>query len=277
MSPQPLGQHFLGDAAWRERIAQAVLSSGAPNAGVWIEIGAGHGEMTQVLARSAERVVAIELDAKLLQKLRADTAPLSNVSIVSGDVLALDLPELAGAGLFSVYGNLPYYITSPIVHRLLEHANRLQVAFLVMQMEVAERLVAPPGGRDRGYLSVFTQFYSQPEILLRIPPGAFRPPPKVNSALVRLRMPGEQARLTVADEAGFLAFLKACFAQKRKTLRNNLRALLSESAVVLAFEQAAVPTNARAEQLTLSQLAATFAAIGETSQPGGSKATSRSG
>src|SRR6202035_2612455 len=106
-------------------------------------------------------------------------------------------------------------------------ADRLEAAFLVVQLEVAESLTAHPGSRDYGYFSAFTQFYSRPEILLRIPPGAFKPPPKVESALLGLRLPGERSRLDVKDEAQFMEFLKACFAQKRKTLRNNLRPLMT--------------------------------------------------
>jgi 16S rRNA (adenine1518-N6/adenine1519-N6)-dimethyltransferase len=265
VSPQPLGQHFLTDDSYRQQIAEIVLGSSAI-AGTCIEIGAGHGEMTVLLAKVASRVVAIELDSHLLPRLKKNTAQLPNVTIVSGDVLKLDLPKLAGAERFSVYGNLPYYITSPIVHQLLEHAAQLDIAFLVMQMEVAERLVAEPGGSERGYLSVFTQFYSRPEILLPIPPEAFDPPPKVNSALVSLRLPGENTNLKieVADEPAFLVFLKACFAQKRKMLRNNLHALLPTAAATTALEQAEIPAGARAEQLTLAQLATLFAACRQT-------------
>ena len=254
MTPQRLGQHFLADENWRQRIARAI-----PPGGVWIEIGAGHGEMTELLAKTAERVVAVELDSLLLPKLTQRIAPLGNVTLAAGDVMELDLAELAGAERFSVYGNLPYYITSPIVHRILKHADRIDTVFLVMQMEVAERLVAPPGGSERGYFSAFTQFYASPQILLRIPPGVFRPPPKVTSALVLLRPPGERVHLGIADEPGFLRFLKVCFAQKRKTLRNNLRALLPAARAERALEQAGIAPGARAEQLTLTQFARLFA------------------
>ena len=117
-----------------------------------------------------------------------------------------------------MYHNLPYYITSPIVHRLLE-SQGLVDAFLVVQLEVAERMAAPPGSRDRGYLSAFVEFHARAEIVMRIPPGAFRPRPKVTSALIALRPPGKCAELGVTDEAAFVDLLKACFAQKRKTLR----------------------------------------------------------
>jgi len=189
VAPRRLGQHFLASAAWRERIARAVLGAApqggasapaseaaAPRGDLWIEIGAGHGEMTSLLAQRAGRVVAIELDDRLLPRLRQQTAGLSNVKVIAGDILALDLAVLADEERFYVYGNLPYYITSPIVHRLLEHSERLEAAFLVVQLEVAARITARPGVRDYGYFSAFTQFYSAPEILMRIPPGALISP-----------------------------------------------------------------------------------------------------
>jgi 16S rRNA (adenine1518-N6/adenine1519-N6)-dimethyltransferase len=277
VAPRRLGQHFLASAAWRERIARLVLGA-APAAGkiaardagselgdLWIEIGAGHGEMTSLLARQARRLIAIELDPKLLPRLREQTADLPNVEVIPGDVLALDLAELAGAERFRVYGNLPYYITSPIVHRLLEHADRLEAAFLVVQLEVAARIAARPGSRDYGYFSAFTQFYSRPEILLRIPPGAFRPPPKVSSALVALRFPGERSQLGIksgsGDEARFVEFLKICFAQKRKTLRNNLRSLMPQERATALLRDCGIAPSARAEQVGLAEFARMFAAL----------------
>ena len=273
MAPRRLGQHFLASAAWRERIARAVLGAApqvgasapaseaaAPRGDLWIEIGAGHGEMTSLLAQRAGRVVAIELDDRLLPRLRQQTAGLSNVKVIAGDILALDLAVLADEQRFYVYGNLPYYITSPIVHRLLEHAERLEAAFLVVQLEVAARITAQPGVRDYGYFSAFTQFYSAPEILMRIPPGAFQPPPKVSSALVSLRLPGERARLGIANEVGFVRFLKICFAQKRKTLRNNLRAVIQEDRATAVLRECGIAPNARAEEIGVSQLARIFAA-----------------
>lgn len=261
MARQRLGQHFLSDANWRQQIAQKIgIAGGGNRRGVWIEIGAGHGEMTELLAEAAERLVAIELDARLAPKLAERFSGHPSVTVVAGDVLNLDLAQLAGAGPFTVYGNLPYYITSPIVHQVLE-CSALRAAFLLMQLEVAERLLAPPGSRDRGYFSAFTQFYARPQILLRIPPGAFRPPPRVNSALVSLTPPGERARLGVDEAGAFVEFLKACFAQKRKMLRNNLRPALAAGRAAEAMERAGLTADARAEELTLEQLAKLFAVL----------------
>ena len=289
MARQRLGQHFLANAGWRERIIGAALSpsdraalspsdraalspsdravrlphAGHPASadGVWIEIGAGHGEMTALLASQASHVVAIELDAKLLPALRALADRLGNVSVVSGDVLSMNLEDLAGGRRFRVYGNIPYYISSPIVHHLFARPENLEAAFLVVQLEVAERLAAQPGCREYGYLSAFTQFYADSEILLRIPPGAFRPPPKVASALVALRLPGQRVTLGVRDEPAFAEFLKGCFAQKRKTLRNNLRAMAPPARAELLLAECGVAREARAEQLSLPEFARIFAGL----------------
>lgn len=256
--PEKLGQHFLTEASWLERIARAIHAGG----GVWVEIGAGHGEMTTRLARNAAKVFAVELDPRLARRLREVTEPSNNVEVVEGDVMALDLAKLTGGASFSVYGNLPYYITSPILHRLFESADKIAAIHIVIQFEVALRIVAPPGRRDYGYLSVVSQWFGRPEIAFRIPPGAFRPRPKVASALVSFRMPGERAKCPVSDQAAFLNFVKECFAQKRKTLRNNLRGRLGERTEEI-LRQAGLPPEARAEELAVPQFAALFQLLGK--------------
>jgi 16S rRNA (adenine1518-N6/adenine1519-N6)-dimethyltransferase len=253
VSPEKLGQHFLESAVWRERITRAIGIDG----GLWVEIGAGHGEMTPRLAARAERVIAIELDHRLAPALRKLTAPLGNVQVIEGDVMAVDLKTLTRGEKFSAYGNLPYYITSPILHRLFEHADRIAAIHIVIQFEVAQRIVSPPGRRDYGYLSVVSQWFSRPELALRIPPGAFKPPPKVDSALVSLHMPGARAALDAGNEQEFLDFVKECFAQKRKTLKNNLRARLGTRAGAI-LRDANIPDGARAEQLSIPQFVSVF-------------------
>jgi 16S rRNA (adenine1518-N6/adenine1519-N6)-dimethyltransferase len=252
MSPRPLGQHFLADPGWRARILDRI----APAADqVWLEIGAGGGEMTRELAARVARVVAIELDARLIEKLRMATSGL-NVEIVSGDVLALDLARLGGPR-FRVYGSLPYYITSPILRRLFSIADHVDEIDVVIQLEVAERLAAKPGTRDYGWLSILAQYHTRPEILLRVPPGAFRPPPKVDSALVRLAPPGEKAHLGIAkeDEGRFLEFAERCFAQKRKTLVNNLKARHDPETIRDSLASLGHNPKARAEELPVAHLA----------------------
>ncbi len=261
MVRQKLGQHFLSDIGWRKRIlATLPLASND----IWIEIGPGHGEMTQSLAGDGRQVIAIEADPKLAEGLRAsaETQPQQwpGVEIVAGDVLATDIGSLTTKP-FHVYGNLPYYITSPILHHLFRWAGQISSIHVVIQLEVAERVVAHPNIRDYGYLSTLCQFYAKPKIALRVPPGAFRPPPKVKSALVSMTLPGERAHLNVPDEKRFLEFVQACFAQKRKTLRNNLLAITSDEEIHEALAAAGLRPDARAEQLTLAQFAALFSLL----------------
>jgi 16S rRNA (adenine1518-N6/adenine1519-N6)-dimethyltransferase len=262
MARQRLGQHFLGDMGWRKRIL-ATLPMAAND--TWFEIGPGHGEMTQFLAGEERRVIAIEADPKLAEGLRAsaDTDPgqWAGVEVVSSDVLATDFGSLT-TGPFHVYGNLPYYITSPILHHLFGWASQISSIHIVIQLEVAQRVAASPGVRDYGYLSALCQFYAKPRIALRIPPGAFRPPPQVKSALLSMTLPGERARLNVRDEKRFLEFVQNCFGQKRKTLRNNLLAIAGDDKIHEALAAAGLRPDARAEQVTLAQFAALFARLG---------------
>jgi 16S rRNA (adenine1518-N6/adenine1519-N6)-dimethyltransferase len=261
MARQRLGQHFLGDMGWRKRIL-ATLPLAAND--TWFEIGPGHGEMTQFLAGEGRRVVALEADPKLAEGLRAssDTDPgqWAGVEIVSGDVLATDFGSLT-AGTFHVYGNLPYYITSPILHHLFRWAGQISSIHIVVQLEVAQRIAANPGVRDYGYLSTVCQFYAKPKIALRIPPGAFRPPPRVKSALVSMTPLGERANLNVGDEKRFLGFVQNCFGQKRKTLRNNLLGMASDNKIHEALAAAGLRSDVRAEQLTLTEFAELFARL----------------
>ena len=258
MARQRLGQNFLVDRGWRERILREL---GVQAGDAWLEIGAGHGEMTVELARQGARVSAVELDSKLLPRLESLAREIPGITVIAGDILELDIARAVGAGRFNVFGSLPYYITSPILHRLFEQADRIDAIFVVIQLEVAARLAARPGRREYGYLSVLTQFYSRPEILLRIPPGAFRPRPNVTSALVALHPPGERERLKLEDEAGFLEFVKHCFSQKRKTLYNNLRRRLGSERAQALLAAAKVRRDARAEQLSVAQLACVFRAL----------------
>jgi 16S rRNA (adenine1518-N6/adenine1519-N6)-dimethyltransferase len=260
-----MGQHFLRELGWRKRIL-ATLPAGPPT--TWIEIGAGHGEITELLAHTDHRVIAIEGDPPLAESLRekctAKPGDWPGVEVVSGDVLKQDVAKLAGGERFRVYGNLPYYITSPILHHLFDYADQIASIHIIIQLEVAERIVAKPGRREYGYLSAVCQFYTEPTLALKLPPGAFRPPPKVESALVEMTLPGEQAELGIGgkgEERRFLEFVQGCFSQKRKTLRNNLRAIASYERIHAALGAAGVPPDARAEQLKLAQFAKIFRQI----------------
>lgn len=266
MPRQRLGQHFLADLDWREQIARAIRVS--PHSTVplpkddqhrWIEIGAGHGEMTRHLLAAGGPVTAIELDPALAGGLRSLAKEFPQLTVISRDILKTDLAALASGRRIRLYGNLPYYITSPILHHLFNFAAIIEEIHLVIQAEVAQRLAAHPGTRDYGYLSVVTQFYTRPELVFEIPHEAFQPPPEVTSALVTLRLPGERSKLALKDEHAFLNFVKLSFSQKRKTLVNNLRSLAKPEKLRAALASLGLRPDARAEQLTVAQLAALYA------------------
>ena len=209
-----------------------------------VEIGPGKGALTEELLARADRVTAIEVDPTLVhylhQKFR-DAIDAGRLHIIEGDVLKTDFSEKI------ITGNLPYYITSPILEKVFSLGDAWEQAVFLMQAEVAERLAASPGTRDFGYLSVQTQVHAEPKILFPVSRDAFKPPPKVESAVVRLTRRSHPA---VTDPAAFLRFASACFRQKRKTLRNNL-APFYDKARVDALEEGRL----RAEQMSIAQLA----------------------
>jgi 16S rRNA (adenine1518-N6/adenine1519-N6)-dimethyltransferase len=264
--PRRLGQHFLADRRVLERIAEAVSPAGDE---LVIEIGAGRGALTALLAERAGLVLAIEIDALLARHLRnrfaassdAGSAGIRRVQVIEANVLTLPLaalPARYGFGRAKVAGNLPYYITSPILARLFAAREALDRIVVMVQLEVARRLVALPGSRDYGLLSVSTQFHTRPELLFRIPPGAFRPAPKVDSGVVRMTPRDRRLELGIGDTAAFLRFVAACFRQKRKTLLNNLKGRCQPAAVESALERIGVRASARAEALSTEQLAKLF-------------------
>jgi 16S rRNA (adenine1518-N6/adenine1519-N6)-dimethyltransferase len=270
MARQRLGQHFLGDPGWREKIARAIRVSPhgmqssaqtAPREYCWIEIGSGHGEMTQHLLKSGAPVIAVELDPPLVAGLQRLAQSHSNLTVVHGDVLETDLAALAAGRRMRIYGNLPYYITSPILHHFFRYGSQIDEAYIVIQLEVATRLTAQPNSKEYGYLSVATQFYARPSFDLRLPPAAFRPPPEVASALVTLKFPGEATTLGISDSEEFLEFVKICFAQKRKMLSNNLRSLSRPEHIREILSGLKLREDARAEQLSVAEFARLFKAI----------------
>ena len=240
--PQKLGQHFLTNRSVLERIATAVAPEGEE---LVIEIGPGKGALTEHLLRRAVRVIAIELDESLVQHLRVRFAGETRLEVIHSDVLQIDLAQWKGA---PVAGNLPYYITSPILE-LAIRAGAARSVFLI-QKEVAERLTAHPGERDYGYLTLQTAMFADARTLFDVKPGAFSPPPKVDSAVVLLTPHNRDHG--IADREAFLRFLSASFRQKRKTLRNNLRPLYGDP--VDSWPEAGL----RAEQIPLEKFAEMF-------------------
>jgi len=260
MAPQRLGQHFLVSAAWRQRMARLVLGAartegkipirddGSEHGELWIEIGAGHGEMTAHLLRSGAPVIAVELDPPLVERLQKLTQSHPNLTVIHSDVLKTDLAALAAGRRMRIYGNLPYYITSPILHHFFAYAPQIDEAHIVIQLEVAQRLTAKPGSKLYGYLSVATQFYSRPDFALRLPRGAFR-------------FPGAAGQPGIGNALAFMEFVKMCFAQKRKTLSNNLRGIAEPGRVREILRALKLREDARAEQLTVGQLAELYGQV----------------
>jgi 16S rRNA (adenine1518-N6/adenine1519-N6)-dimethyltransferase len=255
-----LGQNFLVDPAACAAIADAL---GDVSGATVVEIGPGRGAITEILARRAKRLVAIELDRELAPRLRALFAGSRSVEVIEADVLAVDLAALRqGEERLAVVGNLPYYITSDILLRLFEFHAAISGAVVMVQREVADRVAATPGTRDYGLLSATAQLHARVERVLTLPPSAFRPAPEVHSTVLRLTMRPRFGELGIEPEP-FIGFLKAGFAQKRKTLAKNLRAAGFDAARIgAALEAAGIPALARAEEIELERMAALWKNLG---------------
>jgi 16S rRNA (adenine1518-N6/adenine1519-N6)-dimethyltransferase len=254
------GQNFLVDDAAREAIVDAL---GDLTKRTVIEIGPGHGAITEILVGRCRRLIALELDRALAAELTFRFRDQPQVQIIEGDVLKADLRALVPQGeTAEVIGNLPYYITSDILLQLFAagSAGLITRAVLMMQREVADRVSAAPGVRDYGLLSATAQMNAQVESLFTLPPSAFSPPPEVYSTVLRLEFAPRFAELGV-DAAGFNKFLKQCFAQKRKTLGNNLRAAGYSSEDISGAWPASIPAQARAESLALESMAELYLSL----------------
>lgn len=265
-----LGQHFL---ASEDAAAQIIEALGDISLNTVLEIGPGRGMLTSQLARTARRLIAVEIDRVLAAQLRLKFGMARNVEIIEADILAIDFDSLFGPkpGLgrpgialkpqpAKVVGNLPYYITSDILLRLFAFSKYFESIVIMVQREVADRIAARPGGREYGMLSATAQLFARVEKLFTLPPGAFAPPPKVHSTVLRLTIEPQQEKLGVAGD-GFIDFLRLSFGQKRKTLWNNLKGKYAESQLRRALVEAHVKPAARAETLSLEQSAAIFRSL----------------
>lgn len=264
-----LGQNFLTDHSAGARIVEAL---GDVSDSTVIEIGPGRGVLTDLLVGRARHVIAIELDRVLGAQLRMKYANRPGIEILEGDVLDIDFdsllrrPRVAGQvnqpfiGPARVVGNLPYYITSPILQHLFSFGPLFSILVILVQREVADRMTAKPGSSEYGLLSATVQFYARVEKLFTLPPDAFSPTPKVHSTLLRLTIESQEKALGV--QAGeFLDFLKLSFGQKRKTLINNLKLRYAEAEIKAALQKAGVKSDVRAEALPLAKAAAVFKAL----------------
>lgn len=268
-----LGQHFLNS---EDNAARIVETLGDVSQRTVLEIGPGRGILTALLARRTRRLIAVELDRVLAAQLRLKFGMARNVEIIEADILSVDINSLFGPkpGLgrpgielrpesVKVVGNLPYYITSDILLRLFEYSKYFDSIVIMVQREVADRIAAETGSRDYGMLSATAQLYARVENLFTLPPGAFTPPPKVHSSVLRLTIDPQQEKLGVAGD-GFIDFLRLSFGQKRKTLWNNLKEKYNDGDLKRALVEAGVKPTARAETLSLEESAAIYRALRAT-------------
>ncbi|BAL82210.1 putative ribosomal RNA small subunit methyltransferase A [Selenomonas ruminantium subsp. lactilytica TAM6421] len=247
-----LGQNFLIDAS----IVQGIVDAAEIEEGDRVlEIGPGIGTLTQGLAEAGADVTAVELDKKLPAVLAETLKGYDNVRIVPGDILKVNIPEIMGDKPFKVAANLPYYITTPILMALLERHLPITHMVTMVQKEVALRMVAKPGGKDYGALSVAVQYYTEPEIVLDVPPRSFIPAPEVDSVVIACKV-RETPAVQVQDEKMFFRVVKAAFGQRRKTLSNALKGGgFAKEQVAPAMEQAGIELNRRGETLSLDEFA----------------------
>lgn len=258
MRKPKLGQNFLVDDQARHQIVDAL---GDVSDRTVVEIGPGHGALTEILASRCQRLIALELDRALAAELTFRFRDQPQVVFIEGDVLERDLRTLAPKGAtLDVIGNLPYYITSDILLHLFAAAPVLRRAVLMMQREVADRVTASPGVRDYGLLSASTQMHAEAQNLFTLPPSAFNPPPEVYSSVVRLHFAPRFGALGV-DPAGFDRFLRQAFAQKRKTLTNNLRSAGYSPDQLEQRWPEEIPRQARAEELPLDAMALLYRSL----------------
>lgn len=267
-----LGQHFLTDRSAAQTIVEAL---GKIDDQVVIEIGPGRGALTELLLPRAGHLITIELDHVLAAQMRLKYSRFTNLEVVEGDFLRIEIPTLLHhkPGLLNdripgqpvqmtarVVGNIPYYITSDILLKLFEGHKRFDRFVLMMQKEVADRILAQPGSSDYGLLSATSQLYTKVEKILTLPPAAFNPPPKVHSMVLRFETSPRLEELQV-PELEFVGFLKLIFAQKRKTLVNNLKARYADAQIKVAMKEAGLKPDVRAEAITLEQTAQLFRSL----------------
>lgn len=246
MPKKHLGQNFLFDPSILRKIIEAANIT--PD-DVIVEIGPGHGRLTKMLAEVSKRVIAIELDADLYEKLKETFAKYANIELVHGDALKYPYEKLKS---FKVVANIPYYITTPIIFKLLEKRKFLKSMTLTIQKEVAQRIVAKPNTSEYGILSIVIQYYGDPKIKFTIPRGAFRPIPKVDSALIHIDIL-KKPRVKVKNEKLFFKVIKAAFSQRRKMLQNSLKTLSRDIKEILL--SADIRPESRPENLSIEDFA----------------------
>lgn len=252
-----LGQNFLTD---KNTVNKIVDAANIDKNDLVIEIGPGLGTMTRELAQRAKQVVTIELDKKLLPILEETLADYKNVQIINQDALKVNFDQISNSsqdGKYKIVANLPYYVTTPIVMYLLESRFQISTIIVMVQKEVAQRMVAKPGGKEYGALSVAVQFYTRPEIVAKVPPTVFHPRPEVESAVVRMQIL-DQPIVDINDQAKFFKVVRAAFGQRRKTLLNaisNFGFNKSKDEIEKILNQCSIDPKRRGETLSLEEFA----------------------
>lgn len=246
MPKKHLGQNFLFDPSILGRIVKV---SNITKNDIVVEIGPGYGALTRLLSEAAKEVIAIEIDYELYEKLKNELKGLKNVKIIHGDALKYPYENLEP---FKVVANIPYYITTPIIFRLLEAKNKLKSMTLTIQKEVSQRIVAKPCTKEYGALSIAIQYFGNPELKFVIPKGAFRPVPKVDSAVIHIEIL-EKPKVIVVDEKLFFRIVKTAFGQRRKMLSNALKPLSKDIKEILILS--GINPNRRAETLSIEEFA----------------------
>ena len=259
-----LGQNFLVDHSAARRIVEAL---GDISNRTVIEIGPGEGVLTDLLVERAKKVIGVELDRVLAAQLRMRYSTRTNVEVLESDFVTVEFPSMLGRRpgplhdlrptkpeTVDIIGNIPYYLTSDIILRILALHSSVERAVIMVQREVADRISATPGTRDYGLLSATAQLYARTEKLFTLPPTAFSPPPEVHSTVLRLTMAPRLAELQVQEEP-FIGFLRLAFAQKRKTLANNLKGTYSDSSIKAGLKSAGLRADVRAEAVPLEKMA----------------------
>jgi 16S rRNA (adenine1518-N6/adenine1519-N6)-dimethyltransferase len=267
-----LGQNFLIDG---NVLDQIIAAAGLDETKGALEIGPGIGSLTEQLAKAAGKVTAVEIDKRLIPILQDVMSPYENVSIVHSDILKTDLQQLwqeqfASCAGVSVVANLPYYVTTPIIMKLLEERLPLENIVVMVQKEVAQRMAAKPGGKEFGSLSIAVQYYCEPELVCIVPGKAFIPAPNVESAVIKLKRRGQPA-VSVPDEAKFFHVVQTAFSQRRKTLANNLSAFSGKERKGELSElllRCGVQPERRAETLSLDEFARVCEALTESGMLG---------
>lgn len=246
-----LGQNFIIDSKVIDRMCEI---AGLTADDEVLEIGAGLGTLTSLLAERAKRVVAIEKDKRLFEKLKASINHCPNVELIMGDALKINFRELCTGNKMKVISNLPYSISSPILIKLLEKRDIFSLMVIMIQREVGERITATPGGRDYGSISVLLQTFFDISIELNVPPGAFWPKPKVDSVVLKLN-PLRDARIEISDIELFEKIVRASFSSRRKILANSLRSLVPKDRVEEILKSAGIDRKRRAETLSIEEFA----------------------